>query len=151
MYIPGFQDILKNLNLTPQRFAEENSLRIPKSLFVFLLQLALIDADFNEDGYLAANPDVAAAVRSGEISDSRLHYIGTGYFESRRGGEPAVDGEWYLKTFPDVADALQHQQIASPEAHFAAIGAAELRAPAPAYEADAVQWGLALAKNSSSA
>ncbi|MBP2303227.1 hypothetical protein [Azospirillum picis] len=41
-----------------------------------------------EKGYLAANPDVAAAVRNGEITSGYTHYVQFGRAEGRGGGLP---------------------------------------------------------------
>ena len=41
---------------------------------------------WRERAYLAANPDVAAAVRSGQISSGYAHYVQQGRAEGRRGG-----------------------------------------------------------------
>ena len=47
------------------------------------------DADFDEAGYLAANPDVAAAVASGQFESGRAHYESYGRQEGRALGAPA--------------------------------------------------------------
>ncbi|WP_377806390.1 hypothetical protein ABNQ38_06860 (plasmid) [Azospirillum sp. A29] len=41
---------------------------------------------WRERAYLAANPDVAAAVRSGQLSSGYAHYVQQGRAEGRRGG-----------------------------------------------------------------
>ncbi|PWC88147.1 hypothetical protein TSH100_08750 [Azospirillum sp. TSH100] len=41
---------------------------------------------WRERAYLAANPDVAAAVRSGQVSSGYAHYVQQGRAEGRRGG-----------------------------------------------------------------
>jgi hypothetical protein len=146
MYVPPLEVLLKNLNLTLGEFTGAESVTIPVSFFRFLLQLVLVDCDFDAESYLEANPDIAIAVRNGAIRDARLHYVGDGYFEGRRGGTPAVDEDWYAATYLDVAAALRSGQVKSAAQHFQATGAAELRAPSPDYVVDAVQWGKALGK-----
>lgn len=42
--------------------------------------------DWREDRYLAANPDVAAAVRKGALSSGYAHYVAFGQAERRTGG-----------------------------------------------------------------
>ncbi len=48
------------------------------------------DEDFDEAGYLAANPDVAAAVASGQFESGRAHYEEHGRHEGRALGPPAA-------------------------------------------------------------
>jgi hypothetical protein len=146
MYVPPFGAILNNLGIDLQEFTTAESVRVPTSLLRFLLQLALVDSDFSEDTYLAENPDVANAVRTGKIEDPRLHYLGDGYFEGRTGGGGPLDEQWYLRTYKDVADAVAKGRVASAAEHFRSVGAAELRAPNALYEPDAVEWGKAFGK-----
>ena len=146
MYVPPLDAILRNIGTTYEEFSSITTVTIPSSLFRFLLQLALINGDFNEEGYLSANPDIGEAVRRGTITSPRLHYIGTGYFENRAGGSPRVDERWYRSRFPDVAAAIQANEVGSAANHFSAVGAGELRAPSGMYELDAVEWGKAIRK-----
>jgi hypothetical protein len=113
---------------------------IPAQLFRFLMQIAVAHADFNEAGYLEANPDVAAALRSGTLESARLHYVGFGYFEGRRGATPEVDEGWYLQTYPDVGSAVRTGRIGSAAEHFSVVGASEGRSPNVRYTQDAEQW-----------
>lgn len=46
-------------------------------------------ADWHERSYLAANPDVAAAVRNGDFESGYEHYRIAGLREGRSGGFPA--------------------------------------------------------------
>jgi len=147
MYIPRFDLVLHHLNLSQQKYEEASSVTIPAALLRFLLQLVLLETDFNEEGYLKENRDISDAVNSGHIESPRLHYIGTGYFEGRRGATPKVDEAWYLKNFPDVAVAVRAGVVASARDHFEAVGAAEFRAPSADYEMDAVEWAKAFGKS----
>lgn len=146
MYVPPFAALLKNIGLTHQEFQNSQEVKIPATLLRFLLQVALADSEFDEQGYLDANPDVAAALRRGEITDVRLHYIGNGYFEGRNGGHPPVDEKWYLGTYSDVAAGMRARKVQSAAQHFEHVGAAECRAPSEAYVPDAVQWAKAVGK-----
>ena len=47
-------------------------------------------SDFDETGYLAANPDVAAAVSSGQFESGHQHYLLFGHNESRKFGDNFV-------------------------------------------------------------
>jgi hypothetical protein len=118
--------------------------RVPARFLKLLLQISLAAAEFDEDNYIRENPDVAKAISHGEIESARLHYIGFGFFEGRRGGGPAVDADWYLRKYPDVALAVREGRIKSAQAHFDAIGGGEGRSPGREHEAEAAQWKLAL-------
>jgi len=144
MYIPPYDTVLHSIGTSREALKNETTVTVPIKLFRFLLQIAVANGDFNEPGYLAANPDVADAVRSGTIESARLHYIGFGYFEGRQGGTPEVDERWYLRSYPDVASAVKAGRVSSAREHFAMAGATEWRSPSPRYEADAQQWKRAL-------
>jgi hypothetical protein len=146
MYVPHFDALLTNLGMTREEFASAERVMVPKAMLRFLMQVALTNSDFNETGYLESNPDVAAAVKAGRIESARLHYIGDGYFEDRRGATPEVDERWYLRTYTDVADAVRARTVESAQQHFAQCGATEMRAPSALYEPDAVQWARAVGK-----
>ena len=144
MYIPPYDAVLQSIGTSREALKTEASVTIPLGLFRFLLQIAVANGDFNEAGYLAANPDVADAVQSGAIESARLHYIGFGYFEGRQGGTPDVAERWYLRSYPDVGAAVKAGRLSSGREHFAMVGATEWRSPSPRYEADAQQWKTAL-------
>ncbi|WP_298374647.1 M10 family metallopeptidase C-terminal domain-containing protein [Azospirillum sp.] len=82
---------------------------------------------YDEDGYLAKNPDVAAAVFQGVLPSGQAHYDLWGKAEGRNASGQAFDESDYLQRYPDVARAVQSGVIASGEAHFGATGFAELR------------------------
>src|ERR1700704_3817961 len=103
MYIPSYESLLKSLGTHPAQVDKANKIAVPGKLLKLLLQLAVAYSDFDEDGYLRTNPDVRRAVESGEVESGRLHYIGYGYFEGRKGGTAVVEEDSYLKKYPDVA------------------------------------------------
>jgi hypothetical protein len=144
MYVPPYDAVLHSIGTSREALTDAEEVTIPLGLFRFLMQLAVANGDFNEAGYLAANPDVAGAVASGEVESARLHYIGFGYFEGRRGATPEVDERWYLRSYPDVGSAVKAGRLTSATEHFNAIGAAEWRSPSVRYERDAAQWKQAL-------
>ena len=144
MYIPPYDTVLSSIGTSRAALKNETTVTIPIGLFRFLMQIAVANGDFNESGYLTANPDVADALRSGAMENARLHYIGFGYFEGRQGGTPEVDERWYLRSYPDVANAVKAGKVTSAREHFAMAGAIECRSPNPHYEADALQWKRAL-------
>lgn len=144
MYVPPYDAVLRSIGTSRDALQGATEITIPMSLFRFLMQLAVANGDFNEAGYLQANPDVAEAVRSGAIESARLHYIGYGYFEGRPGATPDVDERWYLHSYPDVGAAVRAGRISSGREHFWIAGAGEWRSPSPRYENDAAQWKRAL-------
>jgi hypothetical protein len=140
MYVPPYDAVLNTVGLSRAEMENAADVTIPAPLFRFLMQLAVAHSDFNEAGYLQANPDVAEALRSGSIESARLHYVGFGYFEGRRGATPDVDENWYLQTYPDVGSAVKTGRIASASEHFSVVGASEGRSPNVRYTQDAEQW-----------
>jgi len=82
-------------------------------------------AGFNEAAYLAANPDVADAVRRGEVRSGFEHYRRFGFSENRPGvGFNEAD---YLASNPDVAEAVRRGEISSGLEHYRLYGQAEGR------------------------
>ena len=135
---------MNSLNANKAMLDGGGQIKIPAGLLKLLLQIALAAAEFDEEGYLRENPDVAKAVARGEVESAHMHYIGYGYFEGRKGAGPSVDTAWYLGKYPDVAAAVKEGRVKSAEAHFLAIGGGEGRSPAPDYETEAAQWKLAI-------
>jgi len=139
MYVPSFESILRAIGTDRTAFQDSTKVTIPVELFKFLLQTTLVSCDLNEAGYLTANPDVAEALNSGSVDSVRLHYVGFGYFEGRKGAMPKVDDPWYLTTYSDVATAVKTGKVSSAAEHFEIIGAAEGRSPSASHKAIAAQ------------
>ena len=144
MYVPPLHPMLRSLGMDKDGFERAEAVTVPASLFRFLVGIALATADFNEEGYLSDNPDVADGVRSGTVPDASEHYLDYGYFEGRTGATPDVSERWYLATYPDVAAAVQDGTVRSAKHHFDAVGSSEGRAPNAAYADAAAQWKAAL-------
>jgi hypothetical protein len=144
MFVPPAVSLLNALKIDQAIFDKGGRVEIPAGLFKLLLQIALAAADFDEDGYLKENPDVASALGSGEIDSAHVHFIGFGYFEGRQGAGPEVDEHWYMQKYPDVATAVREGRIKSARHHFHMIGAAEGRSPNRDQEDNAAQWKKAL-------
>jgi hypothetical protein len=136
--------LMNALNLDKSVLDGPGPIKVPAGLLKLLLQIAVAATEFDEDGYLRENPDVAKAVSRGELESAHIHYIGFGYFEGRRGGGPAVDTEWYLGKYPDVGAAVKDGRVKSAQAHFFSIGGGEGRSPAAEHEAEAAQWKSAI-------
>ncbi|NKN34474.1 FG-GAP-like repeat-containing protein, partial [Marichromatium bheemlicum] len=75
-----------------------------------------IDTTFDADFYLAANPDVAAAVAAGIIATAEAHFLTWGAAEGRA-PNTGWDEAAYLAGNPDIAAAVATGQIASGIAH----------------------------------
>lgn len=112
------------------------------------LQEAPTRETFDEACYLAANPDVADAVKSGKIASGWMHFRKFGAVEGRRQAvsqeEVATaenfDEARYLDANPDALEAMRRGDVASGRAHFDAIGRAQQRrqrreSPLPAIRA----------------
>ena len=90
---------------------------------------------FNEQAYLAANPDVAAAVQQGIYPNAMAHYEQYGRFEGRNpsGGAPNPSQQFneqaYLAANPDVAEAVQQGVYRTALDHFIQYGSSEGRDP----------------------
>ena len=140
MYVPPYDAVLTSIGTSRPELEASTEVTIPQQLFRFLMQIAVAHADFNEAGYLNANPDVAEALQTGAVESARLHYVGFGYFEGRLGATPEVDERWYLRAYPDVGQAVRTGQINSAAEHFAVVGASEGRSPNVRYAQDADQW-----------
>ncbi|PBC02075.1 class I SAM-dependent methyltransferase [Mesorhizobium sp. WSM3860] len=63
--------------------------------------------NFDEEGYLQANPDVAAAVREGRLSSGRYHFEIIGHTEGRRVIRTGAILNAGNKKMPRLADLLQ--------------------------------------------
>jgi SAM-dependent methyltransferase len=112
------------------------------------LQEAPTPETFDEACYLAANPDVAEAVRSRRLASGWAHFKKFGTVEGRRqtvseeelATAENFDETRYLAANPDVREAVRRGDVASGCAHFDAIGRSEQRrqrreSPLPAMRA----------------
>jgi hypothetical protein len=140
MYLPPYQHLLRATHNETDGKHPPDQVTISIGLFNFLLQVALATGDFDEERYLAANPEVREHIAlTGKITPNQ-HFLGFGYFEGRKGILPEVDEQWYLETYPDVAAAIPNGELASATEHFEKAGAVEGRAPSPEYLDVAHQW-----------
>jgi hypothetical protein len=144
MYVPPFDVILKAIGVAPQEIKANGEITVPTSLFKFLLQRELEQLAFNEAEYVAANPDVAEAVKKGKISSAQEHFVTTGYFECRPGAFLEVNEAWYKKKYPDVANAIKIGRVASASEHYRQAGVMEFRAPSASLETVCERWQQAV-------
>jgi SAM-dependent methyltransferase len=59
----------------------------------YVLEVTATDDNFDESGYLALNPDVAAAVKSGDFKSGREHFLHFGRSEGRHQRWPTIIAE----------------------------------------------------------
>jgi hypothetical protein len=144
--LPPFESLLRALGIERRGYERAKKISLPKEVFRFLVKLSLESSEFNESGYMRENPDVANALRRGEVKDVREHYINFGYFEGRVGGTPTVDENWYLTAYPDVAVAVKLGDVGSAREHYNIIGSAEGRGPNANYVPVAEKWKKVLQK-----
>ncbi|RBM06012.1 hypothetical protein NJLHNGOC_11040 [Novacetimonas cocois] len=113
---------------------------ISRKLFRLLLSGYLRSLPFDEQAYLAANPDVDAAIHRGELDSSEDHFVNVGFFEGRDTGGSEFDEKWYLKNNPDVAASVRRGDWVSGKDHWQMVGRAEFRAPSKAFVAIYDTW-----------
>ncbi len=103
---------------------------VPEDLFRHLLATAIKEKGiFDERFYLSTYPDVASAIRKGEIATGLDHYVRAGYFEGRRPTKLIVDERFYLQENPDVAEAIKRGRLRNAQEHFEGPGFREGRVP----------------------
>lgn len=96
---------------------------------------AALPLGFSEAQYLAANPDVAAAVADGRFASGWAHYQAYGYAEVRMTSS-LFDIDWYLSHNPDVAAAVSQGAVTA-LSHYMAYGWREGRDPSSAFDTSA--------------
>lgn len=127
-YFPPFSMLKKSLQF--KAVDGEVQVSLPYDELIRLVKLMACSVHVDENWYLAKNPDVVAAIRSGQIRSARQHWVEFGYFEGRLPGTLAVDPDWYLGRYPDVASAVAEGASQSPLSHFLEFGYQEGRLPA---------------------
>ncbi len=75
---------------------------------------------FEEASYLAAYPDIKAAVEAGHFPSGRHHYEAFGMAEGRT--PCAIDRAWYCSTYPIAAIEMSQGESPDPLSHWIEIG-----------------------------
>jgi hypothetical protein len=83
--------------------------------------------DWNEQAYLAANPDVPALIAEAKFQNGFDHYRSGGFLEFRRSGFPSWDEEAYLAANPDLLPLINQRVFASGYEQYVKQGKAEGR------------------------
>jgi len=91
-----------------------------------LLELAF-DGLVDERWYLKRYPDVAVAIRKGQVKSATQHYFQAGVYEGRVPYEIGIDSTAYLEKHRDVAQAVSQGTYRSGRDHFLTSGFAEGR------------------------
>jgi transcriptional regulator with XRE-family HTH domain len=84
---------------------------------------------FDEAFYLAAYPDIAAAVQDGHLPSGRHHFEHYGFPEGREAF--FIDKSWYCQTYPIAAIELSQGEYDDAHQHWLDIGRARGYRPAP--------------------
>lgn len=140
MFVPPYQLLLEELRPTGPSPLQGDNVVVPRAMFELMLRLLVEQMPFDEESYLARNPDVAAAVAAGQIESPHTHFVSKGYFEGRVGGAPMVDAAWYRRRYADVAKELAGGGIASAADHYVDNGAREWRSPTLADQKLVDEW-----------
>lgn len=102
---------------------------VDKNFMIALMSKRLSAIKFDENWYLAKNPDVKEALSRGIVTSAKDHYVLSGYYEHRMPFPIIVNEKWYLQAYPDVAEAIQKGVYKSGQAHFDVAGYREGRLP----------------------
>ena len=83
--------------------------------------------EFDEQGYLRQNPDVAQLVRQRKFSSGYEHYVKYGQYENRPGAFKIFNEQEYLRQNPDVVDGIRGGEFKSGYEHYLKYGQYENR------------------------
>lgn len=125
-YLPDFDEFHRAF---PQLAGLEGggSVTISTSFLRFLISELAARLPFDEAYYANTYPDVAEAVRRGQIPSLHHHFYTTGYFEGRKPGLRHVDKAWYLRTYEDLSRAFAVNAMPDATRHFNETGQYEDR------------------------
>ena len=88
-----------------------------------------IETLFDENFYLALNPDVVDEIATGNFSSGLEHFLNVGQFENRD-PNALFDTSFYLETNTGILAATQEGRLTAVE-HFLEFGQFEFRDPSP--------------------
>jgi hypothetical protein len=146
-YFPPAAMLLAHLRVDKDGFHGPRKTLVSLSLLRQLVRAALKGLEFDQEWYLAQNPDVAAAWRATKIEDLHEHFVSSGYFEGRSSAPLDFDEQWYLATYEDVAAGIKTGVVGSALAHYLQIGEREGRAPSQKALEEVTRWMEALGKS----
>jgi hypothetical protein len=137
-YVPPFTSFSRGLGISEHALAPGRELRISSEVFRLMIASLIKQSFFDERWYLETYPDVAQAIRHGQVKSAIDHYAFTGYYEGRSPGPKPIDQAWYLEQNKDVEAGIARQDIVDAREHYNHNGYFEGRA-ANADEALVVQ------------
>ncbi|RZM79342.1 hypothetical protein [Leptolyngbya iicbica] len=105
----------------------------PVSTFGTVINGINIEHIFDEGYYLATNPDVATAVKAGQVESGYQHFLVAGLAEGR-GPFQFYDEAFYLAQNADIASAVLSGALTSGLQHFLSFGHEEERDPSAAFD-----------------
>lgn len=138
-YLPDFDEFYRAF---PQlaRLEGGGNVTVSTSFLRFLISELAARLPFDETYYANTYPDVAEAVRRGQISSLHHHFYTTGYFEGRKPGLRHVDKAWYLRTYEDLSRALAANAMPDPAKHFNETGQYEGRVGSAYQQEEREKW-----------
>ncbi len=144
LFIPHIGLLLQSLRITAERLNSRSKVAIDTRVLRALLQSLAAQLPFDANFYLAANPDIAAAHDSGQITDLHRHFSESGFFEGRFGAAPPIDEPFYAATYNDIGTAIRRGDISSGAEHYMRSGAAEGRVPSETMRPQVERWAALL-------
>jgi len=125
-YLPDFHEFLRAF---PQLSNPEanGTVTVSVSFLRFLISELAARIPFDDAFYGSTYPDVADAVRRGQIPSLHDHFCSTGFFEGRKPGLRHVDRAWYLRQYEDLNRAFSTGALADAAKHFNETGQFEDR------------------------
>ncbi len=142
-YIPPYEVLKDGIGTSP----DGELVIMSGDLFRMFLAVLAQSAGFDPAWYREQHPDVAEAIRQGEISDEIGHFVTFGYQEGRAASRMTVDEDWYRDAYPDVDDAIFEGTRDSAEDHYNDTGYFEGRVPDAASENEILRWRMTIAQS----
>jgi hypothetical protein len=128
-YLPPFEVLKTFLNI--RTLNGELTVSASYNQFTVMIRTLLEAVEVNEAWYLTQYPDVAEAIRNGQATTAKEHFLHNGYFEGRMPFPIMVDEGWYLEQNPGVAGHIASGELLSAQQHFNDNGYREGRKPRP--------------------
>ncbi|MEM7741335.1 MAG: hypothetical protein AAF225_11100 [Pseudomonadota bacterium] len=120
-FFPEWADLAKFAGIQAEDIGKE-TVNVRSEFIRLLIQQLLDTLPFSEKAYIKANPDIAQAIKTGQVASGSQHYAMTGYFEGRYAGNFAVNPTWYLGNNSDIREAALRGDISDATRHFQSTG-----------------------------
>lgn len=126
-YLPPFEQLKSFLTVSNIKGELMVSCTYDNIVEMFRQMIAGIEVD--EAWYLERYPDIAAAIRRGDVPSAQWHFVNDGYFEGRMPFQIHVDEHYYLANNAGIAEYVRKGLLESGQQHFEENGYAEGRLP----------------------